>query len=57
MAKQAPKAKYVLSVCVGSHILAATGFLDGKRATTNKMAFKLVQSFHPKVMDVKRWRK
>jgi transcriptional regulator GlxA family with amidase domain len=47
--RQGPKAKHVLAVCVGSHILAATGFLDGKRATTNKMTFREVESFHPKV--------
>ncbi|KAJ1300297.1 hypothetical protein OPQ81_005120 [Rhizoctonia solani] len=38
--KQAPQAKYVLSVCTGSWILADAGVLDGKRATSNKAAFK-----------------
>ncbi|QRV96709.1 hypothetical protein RhiJN_24727 [Ceratobasidium sp. AG-Ba] len=38
--KQAPGATYVLSVCTGSWILADAGILDGKRATTNKAAFK-----------------
>ncbi|KLO14623.1 class I glutamine amidotransferase-like protein [Schizopora paradoxa] len=37
--KQAPGAQYILSVCTGSWILAGTGLLDGKRATTNKAAF------------------
>ena len=34
--KQAPGAKYVLTVCSGAWIIAATGFLNGKKATTNK---------------------
>ncbi|KAG8740567.1 hypothetical protein FRC10_004143 [Ceratobasidium sp. 414] len=38
--KQAPGATYVLSVCTGSWVLADAGVLDGKRATTNKAAFK-----------------
>ncbi|KAI0072435.1 class I glutamine amidotransferase-like protein [Panus rudis PR-1116 ss-1] len=38
--RQAPGAKYVLSVCTGSWILAQAGLLDGKRATTNKASFK-----------------
>jgi putative intracellular protease/amidase len=40
---QAPKAQYVMSVCAGSGILARAGVLSGKRATTNKAFFKLVE--------------
>ncbi|EIN04967.1 class I glutamine amidotransferase-like protein [Punctularia strigosozonata HHB-11173 SS5] len=47
--KQGAKAKYVLSVCLGSGILAASGLLDGKRATSNKMFFKEVAGVFPKV--------
>ncbi|KAK7025065.1 DJ-1 protein-PfpI domain-containing protein [Favolaschia claudopus] len=41
--KQAAGAKHILSVCTGSLILARTGLLSGKRATTNKFAFRMVQ--------------
>ncbi|KAH8073011.1 class I glutamine amidotransferase-like protein [Cristinia sonorae] len=41
--RQAPGAKYVLSVCTGSWILAQAGVLHGKRATTNKADFKTIR--------------
>ncbi|KAJ7497581.1 class I glutamine amidotransferase-like protein [Mycena latifolia] len=41
--RQSPGAKYILTVCTGSLILARTGLLNGKRATTNKSAFRSVQ--------------
>lgn len=34
------KTPIVLSVCTGALLLAKTGFLDGKEATTNKTAYK-----------------
>lgn len=37
---QAPGARYVLSVCTGSWLLAKAGVLDGKKATSNKAAFR-----------------
>ncbi|MDR3349473.1 MAG: DJ-1/PfpI family protein [Acidaminococcales bacterium] len=35
-------AEYVLTVCTGSALLAKTGLLDGKKATSNKKAFDWV---------------
>ncbi|KAF8949897.1 transcriptional regulator [Flammula alnicola] len=45
---QAPKAKYILSVCGGSALLAQAGVLSGKRATTNKAFFKVIEAMSPK---------
>ena len=36
--------EYVLTVCTGSALLARTGLLEGKRATSNKRAFHWVSS-------------
>ncbi|MCL2034970.1 MAG: DJ-1/PfpI family protein [Oscillospiraceae bacterium] len=38
------EALYVLTVCTGSALLAKTGLLENKNATTNKMAFDWVNS-------------
>lgn len=35
---------YVLTVCTGSSLLARTGLLDGRIATSNKIAFQWVRS-------------
>ncbi|KAJ7076501.1 class I glutamine amidotransferase-like protein [Mycena belliarum] len=40
--RQAPKAKYILSVCSGALQLALAGVLSGKRATTNKHFYHVI---------------
>ena len=54
---QAAGATYVTSVCTGSLILGKSGLLDGRRATTNKIAFDRVAKACPDVDWVRhaRW--
>lgn len=51
------RATLVASVCTGSALLAAAGLLEGKRATSNKLAFDWATSFGNEVTWVKeaRW--
>lgn len=53
----ANNAKFVLTVCTGSALLAKTGILDNKRATTNKMAYNWViqQGLNVKWVKKARW--
>lgn len=48
---------HVASICTGAALLARSGVLDGRRATTNKRAFTWVTTQGPKVEWVKqaRW--
>jgi transcriptional regulator GlxA family with amidase domain len=39
----------VATVCTGSLLLARTGLLDGRKATSNKRAFQQVKTYAPKV--------
>lgn len=52
-----PRLRYLLTVCTGSGLVARTGLLDGKRATTNKAAWAEVVPLGPKVKWVNqaRW--
>lgn len=45
----ATAARWVGTICTGSALLAATGLLDGCKATTNKRAFNLVRQIRPAV--------
>ncbi len=44
---------YTLTVCTGSPVLAATGLLDGRAATSNKQVFSWASSVNTRV----RWQK
>jgi len=55
--RRAAEAERVLSVCTGAGLLARAGVLDGRRATSNKLAFQWVVEQGPRVEWVKqaRW--
>lgn len=54
---RAKEARFVATVCTGSALLAKTGFLDGKRATSNKLVFDWATAQGPEVTWVReaRW--
>lgn len=47
---------YCLTVCTGSALLAKTGILNNRRATSNKRAFEWVKSVNPSVLWINRAR-
>lgn len=47
--RAAPKARRVVSVCAGALVLAQTGLLDGRRATTHWRLLDTLQARFPKV--------
>ena len=53
----AERSCHTLTICTGSALLAATGLLDGLRATSNKRAFEWVKSTGPNVnwVGAARW--
>lgn len=54
--EKAEKASFVLTVCTGSGLLAKTGLLDGKYATSNKMALSWAKSCSKRVLWLERAR-
>ncbi|KAH8811296.1 DJ-1/PfpI family protein [Xylogone sp. PMI_703] len=56
VAKVYPDLQHIITVCTGSGVLARTGFLDGKKATTNKAAFDGVVALRPSVNWIKKAR-
>ena len=55
--ERAEVAETVMTVCTGTRLLAATGLIDGMRATTNKAFFSTIAEGRPQVEWVKeaRW--
>lgn len=49
LAAQSARGALMTSICTGSLLFAMAGLLDGKRATTNKMAFDWVAEHRPQV--------
>lgn len=54
--KACEKAQKVLTVCTGSFLLAQTGLLDARKATSNKNALPMVMKAVPKVLWQKKAR-
>lgn len=53
LADLAARSPQVMSVCTGSALLAAAGVLDGRRATSNDLAFDWVVSTGERVDWIK----
>ena len=51
-----PLSRFVLTVCTGTSLLARTGLLDHRKATTNKRAFDWVVTQGPQVNWIKKAR-
>ena len=49
-------AEYILTICTGSILFSKTGFLDGKRATSNKRVFSWTNKESPNVQWIKKAR-
>jgi transcriptional regulator GlxA family with amidase domain len=54
--QRADDAELVMTVCNGADLLAGTGLLDGRRATTTKASFGSIAAAHPGVRWVSRAR-
>ncbi|KAL2859928.1 DJ-1/PfpI family protein [Aspergillus lucknowensis] len=56
IAETYPKLQYLITICTGSSLVAQTGILDGRRATTNKAAYVVETAKSPNVDWVPRAR-
>lgn len=56
LGEMAEKSAYCLTVCTGSALLAKTGLLENREATSNKMAFDWVAGIAPDVKWLRRAR-
>lgn len=54
---RAPKARLILAVCEGARVLAQAGLLNGRKATTHRMALSSLEKSAPRVHweSVPRW--
>jgi len=51
--RQAADVRYIVSVCTGSLLIGAAGFLTGKKATTHPSAYKLLEPYCQEVMNAR----
>lgn len=49
--KTSENAKYKISICTGSLILGACGFLNGKKATTNYQEYQTLKPYCKEVLE------
>lgn len=56
IAQRFPSLQYLITVCTGSGLAARSGVLDGRRATTNKLAWEATTALRPQVDWVHRAR-
>lgn len=49
IARTYPTVQYLITICSGSALVSKSGLLDGKKATTNKAAYKSLTPWRPQV--------
>ncbi len=51
--RQAADVRYIVSVCTGSLLIGAAGFLTGKKATTHPSAYELLEPYCQEVINAR----
>ncbi len=51
--RQAADVRHIVSVCTGSLLIGAAGFLTGKKATTHPSAYELLEPYCQEVMNAR----